>query len=308
MTSIRGRIWFFLISFFRKRMEGPGGSLLKVTTSENSFSNSKYWKRYKNFNISEKLFNSIKVIEFDLKNKNNKNIILYLHGGGYVTCGPETHSTLVTQISEYSGVKTLFPVYRLAPKYPFPAAIEDCLMVYKELLKKGINSKNISLIGDSAGGGLVMALLQILQREKIDQPSSSVLISPWTDLTLSGGSIISRADRDPMIKPGKDVDEVIKAYLGNEDPKNPLISPIYSETFTVPPMQIYVGTEEILYDDSIRIFEKLSKDENNNLELKIYDGMFHVFNIFCRGLLTIPEAKKANRDIANFILENYPKK
>jgi len=308
MTSIRGRIWFFLISFFRKRIGGPDGSLLKVTTSENSLSNSKYWKRYKNFNISENLFNSIKVIEFDPKNKNNKNIILYLHGGGYVTCGPETHSTLVTQLSEYSGVKTLFPVYRLAPKYPFPAAIEDCLMVYKELLKKGINSKNISLIGDSAGGGLVMALLQILQREKIDQPSSAVLISPWTDLTLSGGSIISRADRDPMIKPGKDVDEVIKAYLGNEDPKNPLISPIYSETFTVPPMQIYVGTEEILFDDSIRIFEKLSKDENNNLELKIYDGMFHVFNIFCRGLLTIPEAKKANREIANFILENYPKK
>lgn len=308
MISIRARIWFFLISFFRKRMEGPRGSLLKVTTFENSFSNSQYWKRYKNFNIYEKLYNSIKVIEFDLKNKKNKNLILYLHGGGYVTCGPETHSTLVTQLSEYSGVKTLFPVYRLAPKHPFPAAIEDCLMVYKELLKKGINSKNISLIGDSAGGGLVMALLQIFHRDKIDQPSSAVLISPWTDLTLSGDSIISRADRDPMIKPGKDVDGVIKAYLGNEDPKNPLISSIFSDTFTMPPIQIYVGTEEILYDDSIRIFEKLSEDKNNNVELKIYDGMFHVFNIFCKGLLTIPEAKKANRDIANFILENYPKK
>ena len=308
MTSIRGRIWFFLISFFRKRMEGPDGSLLKVTTSENSFSNSKYWKRYKNFNISENLFNSIKVVEFDPKNKKSKNIILYLHGGGYVTCGPETHSTLVTQLSEYSGVKTLFPVYRLAPKHPYPAAIEDCLMVYKELLKKGINSKNISLIGDSAGGGLVMALLQILHRDKIDQPSSAVLISPWTDLTLSGDSIVSRADRDPMIKPGKNIDGVVKAYLGNEDPKNPLISSIFSDSFPVPPIQIYVGTEEVLYDDSIRIFDKLSEDKNNNIELKIYDGMFHVFNIFCKGLLTVPEAKKANRDIANFILENYPKK
>ena len=125
---------------------------------------------------------------------------------------------------------------------------------------------------------------------------------------MSGDSILSRVDRDPMIKPGKDMNGVIKAYLGNEDPKNPLISSIFSDSFSVPPIQIYVGTEEVLYDDSIRIFDKLSEDKNNNIELKIYDGMFHVFNIFCKGLLTVPEAKKANRDIANFILENYPKK
>ena len=306
--SLRGKIWSALINFSMKRIDNYDGSFLKVTTSEKSLSNSNFWKKFKNFNITETFINSVKVIEFDPKSKKNENIILYLHGGAYIACGPETHASLVTQLSKYSGSKTIFPVYRLAPKHPFPAAIDDCLLVYKELIAKGIKSESISLIGDSAGGGLVMALLQILYRDNIDLPSSAVLLSPWTDLTLSGDSITSRAERDPMLKANINIHNAIQSYLNGEDPKNPLVSSIFCETFPTPPIQIHVGTEEIIYDDSVRIYEKLSENINNKVTLRVWDGMFHVFNIFCKGFLAIPEAKKSNMEIANFITENYPKK
>ena len=302
MISIRGKVWFILLALIRKRI----GSLLKVTKSRRIKAASQRWKKNNKFLISEKFLDKIKVIEFEPKNSDNEGVILYLHGGGYVTCGPETHASLVTQLSEFTRSKIIFPEYRLAPKDPFPAAIDDCLMVYQELIRNGIDSKNISLVGDSAGGGLVMALLQIIQRDNLDTPSSAVLISPWTDLTLSGDSMSSRVDRDPMLMPGKDMDHVVKSYLNGEDPKNPLISSIFCEDLKLPPMQIHVGTEEILFDDSLRLFEKIST--GNNVKLEIWDGMFHVFNIFCKGFLAVPEAKKANLQIANFISENYPRK
>ena len=254
MISIRGKVWFILLALIRKRI----GSLLKVTKSKRIGAASQRWKKNNKFLISEKFLDKAKVIEFEPKNSDNENVILYLHGGGYVTCGPETHASLVTQLSEFTMSKVIFPEYRLAPKDPFPAAIDDCLMVYQELIRNGIDSKNISLVGDSAGGGLVMALLQIIQRDNLDIPSSAVLISPWTDLTLSGDSMSSRVDRDPMLMPGKDMDYVVKSYLDGEDPKNPLISSIFCEDLKLPPMQIHVGTEEILFDDSLRLFEKLS--------------------------------------------------
>ena len=304
MISLRAKLWISILRFFRWRM----GSLLRVTQNKKKSVKFEYWRKIKNFNISERYFENFKVIEFIPKNYISDKFIIYLHGGGYVACGPETHAPLVTQLSSYSKITTLFPVYRLAPKFPFPSAIDDCLIVYKDLLDKGVDPKNISLAGDSAGGGLVMALLQILDRDKIDFPSSAILISPWTDLTLSGESINSRIQRDPMLRPGKEMDNVIKAYIGDEDPKNPLISSIFCKTIKLPPIQIHVGTEEILYDDAIRLFNNLTQESTNIVEIKVWEGMFHVFNIFCKGSIAIPEAKAANREIIDFILRYYPKK
>ena len=175
-------------------------------------------------------------------------------------------------------------------------------------MEQGVKAKNISLIGDSAGGGLVMALLQTLSEEKIDFPSSAILISPWTDLTLSGDSIKTRADRDPMLQPGKEMDAVVKAYIGDEDPRNPLISSIFSNDLLFPPIQIHVGSEEVLYDDAIRLYNKINQKDGNIVELREWDGLFHVFNIFCKGSLAIPEAKIANQEIVDFIKKYYPKK
>jgi acetyl esterase/lipase len=304
MISIRGKFWFNILRLFRWRL----GSLLKVTQEKKQKNKLEFWRKAKNFNISDISFNDFKVIKFIPKNNIEGNFIIYLHGGGYVACGPETHASIVTQLSSYSRTTVLFPVYRLAPKFPFPSAIDDCLIVYKDLLEKGVEAKNISLVGDSAGGGLVMALLQILSKEKIDFPSSAILISPWTDLTLSGNSIKSRAKRDPIFTPGKEIDNIIKAYLGGEDPKNPLISSIFCNDIEFPPIQIHVGSEEILYDDAIRLSKNIKRTKSNIVELREWDGLFHDFNIFCLGPLAIPEAKIANRQIVDFIKKYYPKK
>ena len=304
MISIRGKFWFNILRLFRWRL----GSLLKVTQEKKQKNKLEFWRKAKNFNISDISFNDFKVIKFIPKNNIEGNFIIYLHGGGYVACGPETHASIVTQLSSHSRTTVLFPVYRLAPKFPFPSAIDDCLIVYKDLLEKGVEAKNISLVGDSAGGGLVMALLQILSKEKIDFPSSAILISPWTDLTLSGNSIKSRAKRDPIFTPGKEIDNIIKAYLGGEDPKNPLISSIFCNDIEFPPIQIHVGSEEILYDDAIRLSKNIKRTKSNIVELIEWNGLFHDFNIFCLGPLAIPEAKIANRQIVDFIKKYYPKK
>ena len=304
MISFRGKFWFNILRLFRWRL----GALLKVTEQKKQKNKFEFWRKAKNFDISDISFNDFNVIKFIPKNNVKGNFIIYLHGGGYVTCGPETHASIVTQLSSYSKTTVLFPVYRLAPKFPFPSAINDCLRVYKDLLEQGVKAKNISLIGDSAGGGLVMALLQTLSEEKIDFPSSAILISPWTDLTLSGDSIKTRADRDPMLQPGKEMDAVVKAYIGDEDPRNPLISSIFSNDLLFPPIQIHVGSEEVLYDDAIRLYNKINQKDGNIVELREWDGLFHVFNIFCKGSLAIPEAKIANQEIVDFIKKYYPKK
>ena len=304
MISIRGKFWFNILRLFRWRL----GSLLKVTQEKKQKNKLEFWRKAKNFNISDISFNDFKVIKFIPKNNIEGNFIIYLHGGGYVACGPETHASIVTQLSSNSRTTVLFPVYRLAPKFPFPSAIDDCLIVYKDLLEKGVEAKNISLVGDSAGGGLVMALLQILSKEKIDFPSSAILISPWTDLTLSGESMKERVGRDPMLHPGKEMDGVVKAYTGDEDPRNPLISSIFSNDLLFPPIQIHVGSEEVLYDDAIRLYNKIKQKDGNIVELREWDGLFHVFNIFCKGFLAIPEAKIANQEIVDFIKKYYPKK
>ena len=304
MISFRGKFWLYFLRLLSWRLK----SLFDVKEGKKQKVKSELWRRAKNFNISDISYDNFDVIKFVPNNHIEGKIIIYLHGGAYVACGPETHSSVVTQLSSYSKTTVLFPVYRLAPKFPFPSAIDDCLIVYKDLLEKGIEAKNISLVGDSAGGGLVMALLQILSEEKIDFPSSAVLVSPWTDLTLSGDSIKSRAKRDPIFTPGKEINNIIKAYLGGEDPNNPLISPIFCDDIKFPPIQIHVGSEEILYDDAIRLSKNIKRTKSNIVELIEWNGLFHDFNIFCLGPLAIPEAKIANRQIVDFIKKYYPKK
>ena len=233
------------------------------------------------------------------KVKSNKTL-LYLHGGGYVACGPETHGALITQLSLITNSHVVFPIYRLAPENPFPAAIEDALASYKNLLEVGINPNEIFIAGDSAVGGLTLALLQKIKSEELPMPSCAIVISPWTDLTLSGNSIQERGHRDPMIKPGPNMQVTVYAYCGDEDPSNPLISPLFAEYFDMPPIQIQVASEETIYDDSSRLYEKLKEQNSGKVEFIEWKGLFHVFQAFCSGWLAIPEAKKSIKEIAKF--------
>ncbi|MFX0069686.1 MAG: alpha/beta hydrolase [Candidatus Hermodarchaeota archaeon] len=223
--------------------------------------------------------------------------ILYLHGGGYIEGSIQTHKELASRICRAARTRVLFIEYRLAPEHPFPAALEDALVAYKWLIKNmGIKSERIIIAGDSAGGGLTLATLLKLKDAKIDLPAAAVCLSPWIDLALTGDSFRKNAKNDPFVST-YNLDFYATLYIGNNNPKNPFISPLYGDLYSLPPIFIQVGTAEILLDDSIRFAQK-AKEAKTRVELDIWADMPHVFGAFAD--LT-PEGKQGIDRIGEFI-------
>lgn len=225
----------------------------------------------------------------------DEKIVLYLPGGGYCVGSYNTHAGLIGRMARAAGHPILAINYRKAPENPFPAAIEDTLKAYKQLVEDGY--KNIIIAGDSAGGGLSLVTAMILRDEKYrQQPSSLVLISPWTDLTGSGDSMVRKKRKDPLIDP-RLLGIFAKKYSPDEDFDNPHISPLFGEFHDLPTTLVQVGTEEVLLDDSTRLAKKM-KAAGVTVELEIWNGMMHVFQYFA-GL--VPESNQAVKNIAAFI-------
>ena len=221
--------------------------------------------------------------------------LLYLHGGGYVLGSIDTHRSMVTRLCKFAGIRGLIVDYRLAPEHPFPSAIEDAEQAYDYLIENGVAPEKMLLAGDSAGGGLSLALMQTLREHGKAQPKAVALLSPWTDLTISGRSHKERAERDPMIDVER-MPQAIDWYCPNQDKKNPLISPVFADLAGFPPLFVQVGSEEVLFDDSTRLVENAEKADVD-AELQIWPDMPHVHQIAHRF---VPEAKAALRDIAGF--------
>lgn len=221
--------------------------------------------------------------------------LLYLHGGGYVLGSIDTHRAMVSRLCGFADIRGLIIDYRLAPENPYPSAIEDAEAAYDYLVENGVAPQNMVLAGDSAGGGLSLALMQQLRAHDKKQPRAAGLISPWTDLTISGRSHKERDDRDPMIDISR-MPEAIDFYCANHDKKNPLISPLFADLTGFPPLLIQVGTEEVLFDDSTRLAEN-AKKAKIDAELQVWDGMAHVHQLAHR---LVPESKAALRDMADF--------
>ncbi len=302
MPSLRSKFWSIIISRLIMKageINGPDDIRRDMSGDKISFLRDN-WKKEKYIDYINDFIGSLEILKLNNKKVTSNKTLLYLHGGGYVACGPETHGALITQLSLITNSHVVFPIYRLAPENPFPAAIEDALASYKNLLEVGINANEIFIAGDSAGGGLTLALLQKIKSEELPMPSCAIVISPWTDLTLSGNSIQERGHRDPMIKPGPNMQVTVDAYCGDEDPSNPLISPLFAEYFDMPPIQIQVASEETIYDDSSRLHKKLKEQNSGKVEFIEWKGLFHVFQAFCSGWLAIPEAKKSIKEIAKF--------
>jgi acetyl esterase/lipase len=189
--------------------------------------------------------------------------------------------------------------YRLAPENPFPAAVEDSTAAYKWLLSQDIAAGNIIVGGDSAGGGLSVSTLVSLKDQGIPLPAAAVLISPWVDMTITGDSVISKADIDPIVtKEG--LTEMAEAYLDGNDPRTPLASPLYADLEGLPPMIVHVGTDEILLDDTIRLVDQARKS-NVEINFNVAEGMCHVWHFFAAML---PEALVAIEEIAQFMRDN----
>ncbi len=222
-------------------------------------------------------------------------VLLYTHGGGYVSGSCSDHRAIVARVVKKCGVGALLFEYRLAPEHPFPAALDDSVEVYRGLLTQGISPSNIMIVGESAGGGLGLALLLALRDLNLPLPSAAVAISPWTDLKCTGESY--RTKNKVSLAPADSWIVFSKYYVGDSDPSNPWISPLYGDLHGLPPILILVGEDEELLDDSTKFTEK-AKTAGVDVRLKIGERMVH-----CYPLLPsfIPEAKQAMDEICAFI-------
>lgn len=222
--------------------------------------------------------------------------LLYLHGGAYVAYSPRTHRELAARIGRGIGTGVLMPDYRLAPEHPHPAAVEDAVAAYRWLVdERGVAPERLFVAGDSAGGGLTMATLLRLRDGGVALPAAAVLISPWVDLAGTGTSYRARADVDPMLQPDRlSLDG--QAYAGGRPLTDPLVSPLYADLAGLPRLLVQVGTEEILFDDAIRLVDA-ARAAGVEVELDVEEGLFHVF----QAVPDAPEAIAATDRIAAFL-------
>jgi epsilon-lactone hydrolase len=224
-------------------------------------------------------------------------VILYLHGGGYVLGSINTHRAMISRIARASNGRALAIDYRLAPEHPFPAAVEDATAAYKWLLAQGYKPGKIVIAGDSAGGGLTIALLLAIRDAGLPMPAGAVPISPWTDLEGTGDSIGTRAAQDVMVTQDS-LAASAKQYYGSHDPKDPLVSPVHANFRGLPPMLIHVGDAEILLDDATRVATR-AKAAGVDVEIEVWDDMPHVWHVFAKIL---PEGQQAIDKIGRFVI------
>lgn len=229
-------------------------------------------------------------------------VILYFHGGGYVAGSAATHEAMLARLSRLTGLGVACPEYRLAPEHPAPAAFEDAVAAHAALMAKGHAAGRIVLGGDSAGGGLALALLADLCQRGL-APAGLFAFSPWTDLGMTGGSLARNAGADPLL-PAWRMPEAVAMVRGALDPRDPRLSPLNARFPGVPPVMIQVGPEEILCDDSRRMAEVL-RQAGGRVVLEEWPGCPHVWQLM-DGL--VPEARAALVAVAGFVAGLLPER
>ncbi len=221
-----------------------------------------------------------------------KKAILYLHGGAYVSGSLPYAKGFGGILADLSGRNTLCVGYRLAPEFPFPAALDDALESYRRVTER-YDPADVAVVGESAGGGLIFCLMLALKAKKLPLPGSLVAMSPWADLTCCYPSYVTNAEKDPSLFEDW-LKKCARRYAG-EDLKNPLVSPVYGDLSGLPPTLIFAGSYELLMDDTVILANKL-KSQGVRCEYHISDGMWHVYVLF-----GIPEARRALTRIKSFL-------
>jgi epsilon-lactone hydrolase len=206
-------------------------------------------------------------------------VLLFFHGGGYCSGSILSHRRMVTEAGRAGGLRTLAVGYRLAPEHPFPAAFDDARTAWRCLRKHGITAAHVAIGGDSAGGGLTVALLNRLRDAKEELPGCAWLVSPWTDLTMSGSTLDTKGAVDPIIQKGY-LGDLADAYLPAEmDRKDPRVSALYADLRGLPPTLIQVGSAETLLDDSTR-FAAAAGAAEVPVTLEIWPHMIHAWHLW----------------------------
>lgn len=223
--------------------------------------------------------------------------VLYFHGGGYLFGSPLSYRSFTTQLAARSGVRVFAPDYRLAPEEPFPAAIDDALSSYRWLVEQhDIPADNIVLAGDSAGGGLALALVHALKAEDLPLPASVIALSPYADLAARGQSLDENARSCTMFT-GEAIRRAASIYLQGAEPELALASPLYGDFTGFPPLLIYVSDAEALRDDGLRVAERADR-AGTDVDLRVWRGQPHVWPIFYPLL---PEAATTLDEMAAFV-------
>lgn len=296
MASVQAK----MTSFFLRKLRSRAFRLME---DHNNFRKEK-----------EKIFSrvpcpkAVKIKYFDLEgieaarfvppiSKKAHKIVLYLHGGGYTSGSIKSHAGLIGKLALETGIPHLAINYRLAPEHTYPAALDDVMKTYSWLLnKEHFSATDIILMGDSAGGGLVLSTLLKIKELGWSNPLTAVAISPWTDLTMSGESALSKSGQDPILDTAK-AKEWGQWYAGEASLKDPFVSPLFGDLSGLPPILIHVGTEEILLSDTVR-FAAFAAMKDTDVTVVIEDGMTHVWHFLWQYL---PEAKAAIKNIGQYL-------
>ncbi|KMQ75770.1 alpha/beta hydrolase [Marinobacter subterrani] len=200
--------------------------------------------------------------------------VLYLHGGGYIIGSSTTHRGITGHLAKTSGCSVVTPDYRLAPEHPFPAALDDAEACWTGLLEEGYKPEQIAVAGDSAGGGLSIALAMRLRDKGLPVPSSLTVLSPWVDLTQAH---LYSPECEPVIQAAW-TSKAARLYAGRESLTNPLISPVFGDLSGLPPLLIQVGSQEILLNDAERLAEAANRDDVET-RLEVFNSLWHVFQV-----------------------------
>jgi epsilon-lactone hydrolase len=310
MSSFQGKVFNFLIRN-RHLLKGKfKKEIFDFSTSITDFredcekSAARYAKIPKGINITEQIIEGIRTEWLKPEGSDEKKLILYVHGGGYVSGSCNDHRGFVSKFAKKTGITNLVYEYRLAPENPFPAALDDSVKIYQWIITAGYNPENIIVAGESAGGGLSLALLLALKDLHIPMPVAAVSISPWTDLSCSGNSYSTK--NKVSVAPLNSWLVFSKYYICNDNATNPLISPIFGDLKGLPPILINSGTDDELFDDGEQFYIR-AKQAGVDITFRKGEGMIH-----CYPLLSpmFPEATEAMDEIVIFVktrLKTYSK-
>jgi epsilon-lactone hydrolase len=225
--------------------------------------------------------------------------VLFLHGGGYVAGSVDSHRNLTGSLAKATGMRVFALDYRLAPEHPHPAQVDDAVAAYRALLEEGMDPARLAVVGDSAGGGLTVAMLLALRDAGDPLPAAAVPISPLFDLEATGESMRTRVDVDPMVTPDS-LSQMARLFVGEHgDLADPLASPLRADVAGLPPLLIQVGDAEVLLDDSIRMAARIEA-AGGDVTLEVWPEMVHVWHASA-GF--VPESDQAIARIAEYLSE-----
>ena len=227
-------------------------------------------------------------------------VVLYLHGGGYVSSCPTDYLSMSGNFAKMLNVRLYMPDYRLAPEHPFPAALDDSLAAYRWLLEQGCTPESIAFAGDSAGGAMVVSVMVRALRAGLPLPAAGAAFSPWANLEHTGASATNRDGLDPLCT-REMLSQMASLFLGGALPNNPDASPVFADVRGLPPILVQIGENEVMLSDAMRLATHLAENRVR-VSLEVWPGMFHVWHKYAA---TLPEGMQALRNASTFLEQAF---